>query len=288
MCVTTIALVSSLKGKNKVDYKKKINLNNFKDKIEVNSRFLKKKIDGVKKIVAISSAKGGVGKSTISANLAVACAKRNFSVGLLDADIYGPSIPDLFNVSEKPQIDKNKKILPVTVQKVKLISMGFLIDKNSPMIWRGPMVIKAIKSFVNNVNWGNLDCLFVDLPPGTGDAILTFAQELDVSSSIIITTPQKLSITDANRGIEMFRKTNIPVIGVIENMSYISNIDDKKYYPFGKDGAEKLCNDQNVKLLDKIRIDESFNVSVDDGIVFENLEDDLKNQFINISKEIIY
>ena len=150
------------------------------------------------------------------------------------------------------------------------------------------MVIKAIKSFVNNVNWGNLDCLFVDLPPGTGDAILTFAQELDVSSSIIITTPQKLSITDANRGIEMFRKTNIPVIGVIENMSYISNIDDKKYYPFGKDGAEKLCNDQNVKLLDKIRIDESFNVSVDDGIVFENLEDDLKNQFINISKEIIY
>lgn len=271
-----------------MDYKKKINLNNFKDKIEVNSRFLKKKIDGVKKIVAISSAKGGVGKSTISANLAVACAKRNFLVGLLDADIYGPSIPDLFNVSEKPQVDKNKKILPVTVQKVKLISMGFLIDKNSPMIWRGPMVIKAIKSFVNNVNWGNLDCLFVDLPPGTGDAILTFAQELDVSSSIIITTPQKLSITDANRGIEMFRKTNIPVIGVIENMSYISNIDDKKYYPFGKDGAEKLCNDQNVKLLDKIRIDESFNVSVDDGIVFENLEDDLKNQFINISKEIIY
>jgi len=165
--------------------------------------------------------------------------------------------------------------------------MGFLIDKNSPMVWRGPMVISAIKSFLNNVNWGELDCLFVDLPPGTGDAILTFAQELDVSSSIIITTPQKLSITDANRGIEMFKKTNIPVLGVIENMSFICDHNNNKSYPFGEKGADQLCKDQNVDLLDKIRIDETFNLCTYKGIVYENLAEDIKIQFSKISERII-
>lgn len=271
-----------------MDSDKKVNLTqNFKDKIEPKSQFLKKKIPGVKKIIAISSAKGGVGKSTICANLAVASSKRNLSIGLLDADIYGPSIPDLFGVSEKPTADANKKLNPIIRQNIKLISMGFLIDKNSPMVWRGPMVISAIKSFLNNVNWGDLDCLFVDLPPGTGDAILTFAQELDVSSSIIITTPQKLSITDANRGIEMFRKTNIPVLGVIENMSYISHENNNKSYPFGKDGADELCKKQKVDLIDKIRIDHTFNYSTDNGVVYENLAEDIKIQFNKISEKII-
>ena len=268
--------------------KKKVNLSaNFKEKIEPKSQFLKKSIPGVKKIIAISSAKGGVGKSTVCANLAVAAAKQNFSIGLLDADIYGPSIPDLFNISEKPSADQNKKINPIIAQNIKLISMGFLIDKNAPMIWRGPMVINAIKSFLNDVNWGELDCLFVDLPPGTGDAILTFAQELKVDGSIIITTPQKLSITDANRGIEMFKKTNIPVLGIIENMSYLLDKDNKPSFPFGKNGAEELSKKQNVKLLDKIKIDETFNQCVEKGIVFENLSDEIKRQFEIISKEIL-
>ena len=165
--------------------------------------------------------------------------------------------------------------------------MGFLIDKNSPMVWRGPMVISAIKSFLNNVNWGELDCLFVDLPPGTGDAILTFAQELDVSSSIIITTPQKLSITDANRGIEMFKKTNIPVLGVIENMSFISDQNNNKSYPFGEIGADQLCKDQKVDLLDKIRIDETFNLCTNNGVVYESLAEDIKMKFSKISEKII-
>ena len=149
------------------------------------------------------------------------------------------------------------------------------------------MVISAIKSFLNNVSWGELDCLFVDLPPGTGDAILTFAQELDVSSSIIITTPQKLSITDANRGIEMFRKTNIPVLGVIENMSFISDQNNNKSYPFGKNGSDQLCKDQKVDLLDKIRIDETFNLCTNNGVVYESLAEDIKIQFSKISKKII-
>ena len=271
-----------------MESEKKVNLSqSFKDKIDPKSQFLKKNIPGVKKIIAISSAKGGVGKSTISANLAVAAAKQNFSIGLLDADIYGPSIPDLFNISEKPSADQNKKINPIIAQNIKLISMGFLIDKNAPMIWRGPMVINAIKSFLNDVNWGELDCLFVDLPPGTGDAILTFAQELKVDGSIIITTPQKLSITDANRGIEMFKKTNIPVLGIIENMSYILDKDNRSSFPFGKNGAEELSKKQNIKLLDKIKIDETFNHCVEKGIVFENLSDEIKKQFQRISKEIL-
>ena len=249
--------------------------------------FKKNPINGTKFTIAISSAKGGVGKSTFATNLALALKNIGCKVGLLDADIYGPSIPDLFGVSEKPTADANKKLNPIIRQNIKLISMGFLIDKNSPMVWRGPMVISAIKSFLNNVNWGDLDCLFVDLPPGTGDAILTFAQELDVSSSIIITTPQKLSITDANRGIEMFRKTNIPVLGIIENMSYISDENNNKSYPFGKDGADELCKKQKVDLIDKIRIDHTFNYSTDNGVVYENLAEDIKIQFNKISEKII-
>ena len=267
---------------------KKINLSqNFKDQISPQSQFLKKKLPGIKKIIAISSAKGGVGKSTISANLSVALSQLNQSVGLLDADIYGPSIPDLFNINEKPTSDENGKIEPIQKQNIKLMSMGFLIEKDSPMVWRGPMVIKAIKMFLDNVNWGNLDYLIVDLPPGTGDAILTFAQELNVDGSIIVTTPQQLSITDANRGIEMFKKTNIPILGIIENMSFIEDKDGNKMFPFGKDGSDNLSKKQGVRLLEKIKIDSCFNKSVEKGIVFEELSDDIKEKFLKIGREIL-
>ena len=154
---------------------------------------------------------------------------------------------------KKPISDENGKIEPIQKQNIKLMSMGFLIEKDSPMVWRGPMVIKAIKMFLDNVNWGNLDYLIVDLPPGTGDAILTFAQELNVDGSIIVTTPQQLSITDANRGIEMFKKTNIPILGIIENMSFIEDKDGNKMFPFGKDGSDNLSKKQGILLLEKIK-----------------------------------
>ena len=269
-----------------MDNQKKVNLSgNFKEKIEPKSHFLKKPIPGVKKIIAISSAKGGVGKSSICANLAVALQKQNFSVGILDADIYGPSIPELFNISDKPSSKDGKNIKPIIAQNIKIMSMGFLIDKNSPMIWRGPMVISAIKTFTENVIWGDLDYLLIDLPPGTGDAILTFTQQVNLDGSIIITTPQKLSIVDANRGIEMFKKTKVPIYGIIENMSYIEN-NSQKIYPFGNGGVEELSKNHNLKILGKIKLDESFNKCCEDGIVFENLSSDIKEIFAKISKAI--
>lgn len=267
---------------------KKINLSQgFRDKIDPKSQFVKKNIPGVSKIVAIASAKGGVGKSTICANLAIAAVKQGFSIGLLDADVYGPSMPDLFDISEKPTADENNKINPIIAQKIKLISMGFLIKKEAPMIWRGPMVIKAIKSFLNNVNWGNLDCLFVDLPPGTGDAILTFTQELKIDGSIIITTPQKLSITDAVRGIEMFKKTNIPILGLIENMSFFLDENKKKYNPFGQSYLDKLALKKNLKKLGKIEMCESFNLEKDNKINFESHKKEIQDIFYDIIKNIL-
>ena len=250
-------------------------------------QFVKTPINGTKSVILVSSAKGGVGKSTVAINLAFALQNLGLKIGILDADVYGPSLPKLINLNEKPKSEDGKAMVPLEKYGAQCMSMGFLVDEQTPMIWRGPMVISAIKSFLNNVSWGELDCLFVDLPPGTGDAILTFAQELDVSSSIIITTPQKLSITDANRGIEMFKKTNIPVLGVIENMSFISDQNNNKSYPFGENGANQLCKDQKVDLLDKIRIDETFNLCTNNGVVYEGLADDIKFQFSKISERII-
>ena len=270
-----------------MDNQKKVNLSgNFKEKIEPKSHFLKKPIPGVKKIIAISSAKGGVGKSSICANLAVALQKQNFSVGILDADIYGPSMPELFNISDKPSSEDGKNIRPIIAQDIKIMSMGFLVDKNSPMIWRGPMVISAIKTFTENVIWGDLDYLLIDLPPGTGDAILTFTQQINLDGSIIVTTPQKLSIVDANRGIEMFKKTKVPILGIIENMSYIE-IKGDKIYPFGQSNVEEIAKKQKLEIIGKIRLDESFNECCESEIVFENLNKEIKKIFVNISKKII-
>ena len=269
-----------------MDNKKKVNLSkNFKENIEPKSQFLKKPIPGIKQIIAISSAKGGVGKSSICANLAVTLQKQGLSVGILDADIYGPSIPELFNIYEKPSSEDGKNIKPIIAQNLKIMSMGFLIDKDTPMIWRGPMVISAIKTFTDNVIWGDLDYLLVDLPPGTGDAILTFAQQINLDGSIIVTTPQKLSVADANRGIEMFKKTKIPILGIIENMSYIEK-NGEKFYPFGKGGVEEISKKQGIEILSRIKLDESFNSSCESGVVFEGLDSDIKNNFIEIAKEI--
>ena len=248
----------------------------------------KNPINGTKFTIAISSAKGGVGKSTFATNLALALKKVGCKVGLLDADIYGPSIPQLFGVKEKPTTDDGKRLNPIIKFNVYLMSIGFLVNEKSPMVWRGPMVISAIKTFVNNVNWSSLDYLIIDMPPGTGDALITFSQELEIDGAIIVTTPQKLSVNDAMRGIEMFKKTNVPILGVIENMSYLIDENNSKKFIFSKGGGETISKNQNIKLLGQIPIHESISKSSDDEVPFMHSmnEDIITNEIKNIALKI--
>ena len=177
-------------------------------------------IPGVKHIVAVASGKGGVGKSTVSANLALALAALGMKVGILDADIYGPSLPKLFGINRKPEIDENKIMQPLEAYGLKVMSIGFLVEEETPMIWRGPMVMSALQQMMREVNWGTLDVLIVDMPPGTGDAQLTMAQSVSLAGAVIVSTPQDLALIDARRGISMFKRVEVPILGLIENMSY--------------------------------------------------------------------
>ena len=177
-------------------------------------------IPGVKHIVAVASGKGGVGKSTVSANLALALSKLGMTVGILDADIYGPSLPKLFGITGRPTIDENKIMQPLDGYGIKVMSIGFLIEEETPMIWRGPMVMSALQQMMREVNWGTLDVLIVDMPPGTGDAQLTMAQAVTLAGAVIVSTPQDLALIDARRGVSMFKRVEVPILGVIENMSY--------------------------------------------------------------------
>ena len=217
------------------------------------SRNMKKiPIKGVKHLVVVSSAKGGVGKSTFAANLALALKKLNHSVGLLDADIYGPSLPKIFNINEKPKSDDGKNLIPLEQYGIQCISIGFLTGEETPMIWRGPMVTSAIKTFTQKVSWKDLDFLIVDMPPGTGDTQLTFAQEIKVDGAVIISTPQEIALSDVKRGIKMFDKLNVPIIGLVDNMSFFETDDGKKYNIFGEGGVEKVSNDYKKNFLGKI------------------------------------
>ncbi len=177
-------------------------------------------IPGVGSVVAVASGKGGVGKSTVAANLAVTLAKLGHKVGLLDADIYGPSVPIMFGITDRPVIDSaTNRILPFEKHGIRVMSLGFILDTDTPVIWRGPMVMKAIEQMLGDVDWGDLDYLVVDLPPGTGDAVLTLTQKVPLSGAVIVTTPQDVALIDARKGLAMFRKVNVPVIGIVENMS---------------------------------------------------------------------
>jgi ATP-binding protein involved in chromosome partitioning len=226
----------------------------------------------VKNIIAISSGKGGVGKSTISANLAVSLAQSGAKVGLIDADIFGPSMPTMFNCEhEKPsvrQIDGKNVIVPLEQYGVKLISIGFLASNNA-VIWRGPMASSALKQFIADTDWGELDYLLIDLPPGTSDIHLTLVQTIPVTGAIVVTTPQKVALDDAVKGISMFKQPqiNVPILGIVENMSYFSpeELPDNKYYIFGKDGGKKLADDNGVELLGQIPIVQSIRESGDNG-----------------------
>jgi len=226
-----------------------------------------------KNIIAIASGKGGVGKSTFSSNLSIVLSKVGYKVGLIDADIFGPSIPMIFNCSyESPQfikINNKNYMIPINQYGIKLISIGFLIPLENAVVWRGPMATSAFRQFILDTLWGELDYLIIDLPPGTSDIHISLVQTLFITGVIIITTPQKLSILDARKGLEMFKqkKINIPVLGIIENQSYFSPEDmpDKKYYIFGSGGGNILSNENNVILLGNIPIIQSIREGSDDG-----------------------
>jgi ATP-binding protein involved in chromosome partitioning len=263
-----------------------------KDFVENNSpksTKLKLPILGVKKIIAVSSAKGGVGKSTIAVNLAVALKKLNFKIGILDADIYGPSIPQMLGINEKPISEDGKNLTPISKHGMQCMSMGFLVDQDAAMIWRGPMVASAIKTFTSNVLWNNLDYLVIDLPPGTGDALLTFSQEILIDGVVIISTPQEIALLDANRGIKMFQKLNVNIAGIIENMSSFISGDGKEHFIFGKDGAENMSKNLQIDLLGKIPIEIGLREGADNGKPYVEFFEDSKTskEISEVAKKII-
>ena len=209
-------------------------------------------ITGIKNIIAVSSGKGGVGKTTVAVNLAVALAQRGCKVGLLDTDVYGPNVPIMVGVNEEPQIRENK-IIPLEAFSVKLMSLGFLNRGDRPVIWRGPMLHSAVRQFLYNVEWGELDYLVVDMPPGTGDVQLSLAQLVPVQGAVMVTTPQDVAVADVRKAIKMFEQVNIPILGVVENMSYfICSECSARHYIFGSGGGEYLANLFNIKLLGQI------------------------------------
>lgn len=225
-------------------------------------------LSGVKNIIAVASGKGGVGKSTVAVNIASALAKEGHKVGLMDTDIYGPSIPTMFNVFEKPNITTQKKLIPIERHGIKMVSMGFLVDVDQAMVWRGPMATSAIKQFMTDVEWGELDYLILDLPPGTGDIQLTIVQTVPLSGAVIVSTPQIVALDDVRRGVAMFKKVNVPVLGVIENMSYFipPDMPEKKYYIFGDGGAKHLAKEMDVPVLGEIPIEQTIREAGDNGL----------------------
>ena len=241
---------------------------NFMDQISPKTQFKKNKINGVKKIIAVSSCKGGVGKSTIAVNLAIALKNLKYNVGILDADIYGPSVPKMIGISEKPKSEDGVNLIPIKKFDIQCMSMGFMVSEETPMIWRGPMVASTIKTFTNKVLWNNVDFLIIDMPPGTGDALLTFSQEIDIDGAVIITTPQDIATIDVKRGIEMFKRTNVKILGIIENMTSFISDDGVEHFIFGKDGGKKIANKFNIELLAQIPINIEIQKKSDEGTPF--------------------
>jgi ATP-binding protein involved in chromosome partitioning len=219
----------------------------------------------IKNIIAIGSGKGGVGKSTIAVNLAVALAKYGAKVGLLDADIYGPNVPTMMGVDGLPPTPHNMKIQPAMAYDVKVMSIGFMVAPGQPLIWRGPMLHSAIKQFLMDVDWGDLDYLIVDLPPGTGDVQLSLVQTVPLSGGVVVTMPQQVSFDDAARAVSMFKKMEVPVLGIIENMSYLEMEDGSLRRIFGEGGGEKLARMAGAPLLSNIPIDENIRAGGDQG-----------------------
>jgi len=234
--------------------------------------FSKSPIKGTRFTIAISSAKGGVGKSTFAMNFALALKAAGSKVGIFDADIYGPSLPKMMSINEKPKSEDGKNMAPVIQYGIQCMSIGFLVDKDTPMIWRGPMVTSAIKTFAQKVLWDDLDFIIVDMPPGTGDTQLTFAQEIKIDGAIIVSTPQEIALLDVRRGINMFDKLKVPILGLVDNMSFFETDEGKKYNIFGENGVEKVAKDYEKKFLGKIPINIDLRIAADSGkpLVEEN------------------
>jgi len=255
-----------------------------------------KKVPGIQNIIAIASGKGGVGKSTITANMAISLQKMGFKVGILDADVYGPSIHLMFDVAnERPlsvNIDGQSKMKPIESYGVKILSLGFFTDANQAIIWRGAMASKALNQMIFDSHWGELDFLLIDLPPGTGDIHLSIVQAVPVTGSIIVSTPQSIALADAKKGVAMFQQENInvPVLGIVENMSYFTpdELPDNKYYIFGKDGAKKLAEDIDTAFLGEVPLVQSIRESCDVGHPVA-LQDNtsLENAFSEIAKNAL-
>ena len=273
-----------------------VKLNFIVKKVEKDNKIKGNPIPGVKNIIAVSSGKGGVGKSTIAANLSVALVELGYKVGLVDADIYGPSMPIMFDlVGESPNaIDVNgkKKMQPLENYGVKMVSMGLFTQANQAIVWRGPMASKALNQLIWDSHWGALDYLIVDLPPGTGDIHLSLVQAIPITGAVIISTPQEIALADAEKGVNMFKMDSIdvPVLGIIENMSFFVTEEnpDKKYFIFGKDGAKNLAEKLGVELLGQIPIVQSIREAADagrPGVLQLNTE--ISNSFINLAKKVV-
>jgi ATP-binding protein involved in chromosome partitioning len=246
----------------------------------------KKGVPGIRRVVAVASGKGGVGKSTVSVNLACALRHLGATVGLLDCDIYGPSIPLMMGIHDKPTISVAEKLVPPPKHGVKLMSMGFLIDGDAPVIWRGPMIMKTIQQFVSEVEWGELDYLLVDLPPGTGDAQLSLCQTVPLDGGVIVTTPQEASLGVVRKGIAMFEKVNVPILGIVENMSYFTTPNGERVEIFGYGGGRAEAERRKIPFLGEIPIFVEIRHGGDTGvpIVVSKSQAPSAQAFINIAK----
>ena len=249
--------------------------------------FKKNPIYGTKFTIAISSAKGGVGKSTFATNLALALKKIGCKVGLLDADIYGPSIPKMFDINDKPKSD-GQKLEPIMKYDIQCMSIGFLADQQTPMIWRGPMVTSAIKTFTQKVNWKDLDFIIVDMPPGTGDTQLTFSQEIQMDGAIIVSTPQEVALLDVKRGIKMFDKLGVSILGLVDNMSFFIGDDRKKYSIFGEGGVKRTADESKKEFLGEIPINPEVGKAGDEGkpIVEEDPNHEISKIYLEFAEKI--
>ncbi len=252
-------------------------------------QFTKTPINGTKKTILVSSAKGGVGKSTIAINLAFDLKNLGLKIGILDADVYGPSLPKLLNLNDKPKSEDGKSMLPLEKYDAQCMSMGFLVDEQTPMIWRGPMVISALKTMTQKVLWKDRDIIIVDMPPGTGDTQLTFAQEVKVDGAIIVSTPQDLALLDVKRGIQMFDKTRVKILGLIDNMSYFKGDDNKKYKIFGESGVEETAKKYNKEFLGHLPIHQDLRSSADKGdpLTHSDPEHEVSKIFLDMANKII-
>ncbi len=297
---------------------KKIISENIEEKLDLKINFkIEKKenpqnqikgnpIQGIKNVIAIASGKGGVGKSTITSNIAITLAQMGFNVGILDADIYGPSIPIMFDIADARPLSVNiegkNKMKPIESYGVKVLSIGFFTKSDQAVIWRGPMASKALNQMIFDATWGELDFLLVDLPPGTGDIHLSILQALPVTGSVIVSTPQNIALADARKGIAMFnqKSINVPVLGIVENMAFFTpnELPENKYYIFGKDGAKNLSDDMNVKFLGEVPILQSVREASDFGhpaslqenskisLTFKEISKNLVSELVKRNKDL--